>query len=117
VGGPDFDLLINALASQNRVQLLSNPSVMVANNTEGRIQVGESISVPQAVTVSAAGQQSAVRSEEVGVILSVTPSINPDGFVKMAVEPWEFKPGLVLCYVAAPDGVSIELMQAGAPLP
>ena len=87
VGGPDFDLLINALASQNRVQLLSNPSVMVANNTEGRIQVGESISVPQAVTVSAAGQQSAVRSEEVGVILSVTPSINPDGFVKMAVEP------------------------------
>jgi lactoylglutathione lyase len=32
--------------------------------------------------------------------------------VRMAVEPWEFKPGLVLCYVAAPDGVSIELMQA-----
>ncbi len=32
--------------------------------------------------------------------------------VRMAVEPWEFKPGLVLCYVAAPDGVSIELIQA-----
>jgi catechol 2,3-dioxygenase-like lactoylglutathione lyase family enzyme len=31
--------------------------------------------------------------------------------VKMAVEPWEFKPGLVLCYVSAPDGVSIELIQ------
>ena len=31
--------------------------------------------------------------------------------VKMAVEPWEFKPGLVLCYLAAPDGVSIELIQ------
>jgi catechol 2,3-dioxygenase-like lactoylglutathione lyase family enzyme len=30
---------------------------------------------------------------------------------RMAVEPWEFKPGLVLCYVAAPDGVSIELIQ------
>jgi len=28
------------------------------------------------------------------------------------VEPWEFKPGLVLCYIAAPDGVSIELIQA-----
>ena len=27
------------------------------------------------------------------------------------VEPREFKPGLVLCYVAAPDGVSIELIQ------
>jgi lactoylglutathione lyase len=32
--------------------------------------------------------------------------------VRMAVEPWEFKPGLVLCYVAAPDGVSIEMIQA-----
>ncbi len=31
---------------------------------------------------------------------------------RMAVEPWEFKPGLVLCYVAAPDGVSIEIIQA-----
>jgi type II secretory pathway component GspD/PulD (secretin) len=67
--------------------MLSNPSVMVANNTRGRIQVGETIRVPDAVTVSAAGQQSAVSAEEVGVILEVTPSINPDGFVKMAVEP------------------------------
>lgn len=31
--------------------------------------------------------------------------------VRMAVEPWEFKPGLVLCYVEAPDGVSIEIVQ------
>lgn len=31
--------------------------------------------------------------------------------VRMAVEPWEFKPGMVLCYVEAPDGVSIELIQ------
>jgi catechol 2,3-dioxygenase-like lactoylglutathione lyase family enzyme len=34
--------------------------------------------------------------------------------VRMAVEPWEFKPGMVLCYLAAPDGVSIELIQAHA---
>ena len=35
--------------------------------------------------------------------------------VRMAVKPWEFKPGLVLCYVAAPDGVSIELIQVNRP--
>jgi len=34
--------------------------------------------------------------------------------VRMTVEPWEFKPGMVLCYVAAPDGVSIELIQVGS---
>jgi catechol 2,3-dioxygenase-like lactoylglutathione lyase family enzyme len=29
-----------------------------------------------------------------------------------AVEPWEFAPGTVLCYVNAPDGVTIELVRA-----
>jgi lactoylglutathione lyase len=28
-----------------------------------------------------------------------------------AVEPWEFSPASLLCYLAAPDGVSIELVQ------
>ena len=31
-----------------------------------------------------------------------------------AVEPHEFSPGRILCYVAAPDNVSIELIQAGS---
>ena len=28
------------------------------------------------------------------------------------VEPWEFSPGSLICYLAAPDGVSIEIVQA-----
>jgi type II secretion system protein D len=87
IGSQDFDLLLNALAAQGRVELLSNPSVMVANNTEGKIQVGDTVRLPTSVSFSAAGQQSAVSPEEVGVILNVTPSINPDGFVRMKIEP------------------------------
>lgn len=30
------------------------------------------------------------------------------------VEPWEFAPGSLICYLAAPDGVSIELVQGKA---
>lgn len=30
---------------------------------------------------------------------------------KFAVEPWEFTPGNLICYVAAPDGVSIEIVE------
>lgn len=30
------------------------------------------------------------------------------------VEPWEFTPGSLICYLAAPDGVSIELVQGKA---
>ena len=32
--------------------------------------------------------------------------------VTFAVEPWEIAPGSLICYIAAPDGVSIELVQA-----
>ncbi len=37
-----------------------------------------------------------------------------DRGVEFVVEPWEFIPGSggVICYIAAPDGVSIELVQA-----
>ena len=31
---------------------------------------------------------------------------------ELLVEPLEFAPGVVICYVAAPDGVSIEVVQA-----
>ncbi|MBM4112490.1 MAG: type II secretion system protein GspD, partial [Phycisphaerae bacterium] len=87
IGSSQFDLLLNALKSQNRIQLLSNPSVMVANNTEGFIQVGDTVRLPNSVTFGASGQQSSVVPEEIGVILTVTPSINPDGFVRLEIEP------------------------------
>ena len=32
--------------------------------------------------------------------------------VRFNVEPWQFIPGCIICYVAAPDGVSIELIQS-----
>ena len=87
VGSADFDLLINALQTQNRLQVLSNPSVMVANNSEGFIQVGQTVRLPDSVAFSAAGQQSAVTPSEIGVILRVIPTINPEGFVRMEIEP------------------------------
>ncbi len=87
IGAEDFELLINALASQSRVQVLSNPSVMVENNSEGSIQVGETVRLPDAVSFSAAGQQSSVTPEDIGILLKVTPSINPEGFVRMEIEP------------------------------
>lgn len=32
--------------------------------------------------------------------------------VEFLVPPWEFSPGGLICYLAAPDGVSIEVVQA-----
>jgi type II secretory pathway component GspD/PulD (secretin) len=67
--------------------VLSNPSVMVENNSDGFIQVGETIRLPDSVSFSSAGQQSSVTPEDIGILLKVTPSINPEGFVRMEIEP------------------------------
>jgi type II secretion system protein D len=88
IASSDFNLLIRALQSQGRLQVLSNPSIMAANNSPARIQVGETIQVPTSTSITSAGSvYSTVENEEIGVILSVTPSINPDGFVRMTINP------------------------------
>lgn len=46
-----------------------------------------------------------------GDLVAFTDELKSKGVV-MAVEPWAFSPGSLLCYVTAPDGVSIELIQA-----
>jgi len=46
-----------------------------------------------------------------GDLLELCKSLKDRG-AEFAVKPWEFSPGLWICYIAAPDGVSIEIIQA-----
>jgi len=87
VAGDDFDLLIRAMQSQGRLQVLSNPSVMAANNEAAEIQIGETVRLPDSTSFIQGQQQSSVSPEDIGVILNVTPTINPDGFVRMVISP------------------------------
>lgn len=88
IASSDFELLIRAMKSQGRLQVLSNPSIMAANNAPARIQVGETIRLPVATSITDAGRiQSSLEKEDIGVILKVTPTINPDGFVRMTITP------------------------------
>jgi type II secretory pathway component GspD/PulD (secretin) len=88
VSTDDFTLMLRALESQGRLQVLSNPSVMAANNEPAHIQIGENIGRAEGQTITSGGNQStSVVFDDIGVILDVTPSINPDGFVRMQIEP------------------------------
>ena len=88
VSGDNFSLLLKALEAQGRIQVLSNPSVMAANNQPARIQIGENIGRASSSSLAGGGtQQTTVEFIDIGVILNVTPSINPDGFVRMLIEP------------------------------
>ena len=88
LGGSDFSLVLSALESQERLHILSNPSVMAANNEEATINVGEIIYVAQGAQTFDTGLVSVpLEEKDVGVSLVVTPSINPDGYVRLKVQP------------------------------
>ncbi|MDG2422645.1 MAG: secretin N-terminal domain-containing protein [Phycisphaerales bacterium] len=88
IASSDFNIMLRALEKQNRLNILANPSIMTANNEQATINVGETIYLPTASQTYDTGLVSVpLEAKETGVILDVTPSINPDGFVRLDVTP------------------------------
>ncbi len=88
VVGKDFQMLLQAIQSQGRVQVLSNPAIMAANNQPAQLFVGERIRIADASGLTEGGNiNTSTTEEQVGITLNVTPSINPDGFVRLSVLP------------------------------
>ncbi|WP_310820344.1 secretin N-terminal domain-containing protein [Stratiformator vulcanicus] len=77
-------ILLRALASKRKVHILSRPQIRTLDNQLAEIQVGQQVPVVRGVTVSAVGLANpVVNIEDVGIILSVTPRISPDGTIVM----------------------------------
>jgi type II secretion system protein D len=88
VSSSDFNILVRSLQEQGKLEVLSNPQVMVNNNQTAKIQVGENIAVVNGVDHGTAGNSFAnVVRQDVGIILDVVPSISTDGFVRMDIKP------------------------------
>ncbi len=88
VSSSDFNILVRSLEEQGKLEVLSNPHVMVNNNQNAKIQVGENIAIVNGVERSTDGASFAdVIRQDVGIILNVMPSISTDGFVRMDIKP------------------------------
>ncbi|MEO1130935.1 MAG: type II and III secretion system protein, partial [Planctomycetota bacterium] len=67
---------------------LSRPQILVNDNEDARIQVGEEVRlVTNVERLENGNTRSDVTPREVGVILDVTPSVSPDGFVRLDITP------------------------------
>ncbi len=87
-----FNLLIRALRTQNRIDVLSRPQVMTTDNQAARILVGQSFPYVSnsVVTTGVTGIPAVTNTvlyRDIGVQLQVTPKIFPDGSVVMRVIP------------------------------
>jgi general secretion pathway protein D len=86
----DVGAVLNALATDSKLKIISSPHITVADNQMAKIQVGDrvpTISQTQTVasTTAATGIISSVQYTETGVMLSVTPRVNAGGQVTMEI--------------------------------
>lgn len=79
--------VLNTLAQQSLLNVISSPSVMVLDNHNAQINVGDQQPVRSATTVTDGGTQtSSIQYKDTGVMLSVTPSVNSGGLVTMTID-------------------------------
>ena len=74
---------IKALESQNKAKILAQPSMTTISGKATRIMIGDRVPL---VSYDAQGNRS-INYIDVGIILEVTPTINPDGTITANIKP------------------------------
>ncbi len=89
IRGADIGAMVTALDSASEVTTIAAPSMVVLNNREANINVGDQIPVNSPVFNTGTGSNlstSRVQFRDTGVILNVVPRVNPGGMVFMEVQ-------------------------------
>ncbi len=83
--GSDFKTVIDMLATTSKAKLLAVPHVLVSDNKEARIQVGEQVPIVTSETFgsSTVAPQRTIQYKDIGIILKVKPRINEGGLVSL----------------------------------
>ena len=86
--GDEFGGTLNMYAQEGKLKILATPRILVLDNQTANINIGKQVPIVSNTTINSLGNTvNTVRYEDVGIILEVTPHINPDGLVTMEVKP------------------------------
>jgi general secretion pathway protein D len=92
LSGTDVRFVLNTLAEETNLSILSSPSLLVLNNQEATINVGEEVPVATEERQSTVVQPddtpivNSIEYRDTGVLLTVKPRVNAGGLVIMEVE-------------------------------
>ena len=100
-------VLLRALQSRGRLQILSRPQIMTLDNSSAFVNIGARVPRISSTTLTQFGIQNNAPDEEVGLILDVLPRINNDGLIVMQISAEKSELGL------AADGVPISVTTSG----
>lgn len=89
-GSVDFNVALNALSTRGNTKVLSLPVVIAQNNVQAVLNVGSSVpfvQVNQSVTTGTVPTTvQTIQYIDVGTTLTITPTINGDGYVNLTVD-------------------------------
>jgi len=78
--------LLETLARESKVRILSSPQIMVIDNQDAEIRVGDQQPVRSSTTVTTGGNTTeSISFKDTGVFLQVTPQVNSSGLVSMNI--------------------------------
>lgn len=78
--------VLNALANDSKLNVISSPSLMVLDNRTARISVGDQVPVKSETATTDAGVIiESIQFKDTGVQLEVTPRINSGGLITMEI--------------------------------
>jgi general secretion pathway protein D len=86
VGRINIEVALSALSSRGNVRILSRPVLLAQNNQEARILIGSErpfVQVFRSLPTDAAVRDQVVQYRDVGTQLTLTPTINEDGYVNL----------------------------------
>jgi general secretion pathway protein D len=83
--------LLSAQATKNNINVISSPSLMVLNNQQAKINVGDQVPIQTSTTsvplaTASIAQSSSIQYKDTGVTLDVTPRVNANGMVIMEIK-------------------------------
>ena len=83
---PNIGAVLNAVQQDSSVHILSNPQLLTSDNEEATISVGKNIPyITRAERSQTNVDYTTYEYRDVGVILTITPSINTERFVRLKV--------------------------------
>jgi general secretion pathway protein D len=88
--GKSLTVLLDALSAVTDIKVLTSPQLMVTSSKTARLQVGDQVPVPVQTAspiVSADGLVvNTIEFRDTGVILNVTPRVNPSGLISLDIQ-------------------------------
>ncbi|HSU15693.1 type II secretion system protein GspD [Longimicrobium sp.] len=88
LGNVQANVILHALAASGEVTILSRPVIMAQNNEPARILVGDQrpfIQISRSLPTDNAVRDQVIQYRDVGTQLTIRPTVNPDGYVTLAI--------------------------------